>query len=76
MKREEREQYYKIAEWERKEKSGQYTLNRKILVKDDGRNSPAEDFANNVEAYFSQENENFLKNKNPNIYKWMRNYFK
>ena len=61
--------YEKVAGW----KVGVYSNgHRKVFVASDGQYSPSEDFANNVEYYLYEEI--VLKNKNPKIYKWIKQF--
>ena len=67
--------YDTVAEW-RDDKS-QGTLikkinNRKNFVASDGRDSPSEDFANNIEYYLYEKK--LFKQKNPQIYKWVKQF--
>ncbi len=53
---------------------GVYIHNRTSFSESDGKNSPEEDFANNVEHYFANH-ENFKKNF-PRIYGWINKFTK
>lgn len=69
--------YLEVAKWKKVSgANGKRRLKpfRKKFVKEDGVNSPDEDFSNNVESYFSHKKK--IKKLNPSIYQWMENFFK
>lgn len=73
----EKGQYWKVASWMEVQHSSNNTQIiplRDKFVEPDGRFSPAEDFSNNIESFFSREKR--IKNLNPKIYKWIEFYFK
>nr|WP_295902548.1 hypothetical protein [uncultured Bdellovibrio sp.] len=51
----------------------QYISRKDGFVQDDGRESPDEDFSNNLEYYLFEPQT--LKKATPNAYKWMNNHF-
>ena len=74
MNKQDRDRYLAVSQWSKEKSKDTHTTQRKGFVKRDGIDSPNEDFANNVESYFSLPG--LLKKKNPDIHEWMKHYFK
>jgi Mlc titration factor MtfA (ptsG expression regulator) len=72
-----KDKYLHVAKWEDSNSSGKNSkmiVYRSKFVKEDGKLYPDEDFANNVESYFSKDQK--IKKLNPKIFKWIDQFFK
>ncbi|MNJ92605.1 hypothetical protein D3C87_102780 [compost metagenome] len=74
LSKEQREDYGFTTNWFSLDKAKDKYISRKDgFVQDDGRESPEEDFSNNVEYYLFAPNE--LKKITPHAYRWIENHF-
>lgn len=58
LSKEERESYYKAAQWEFDKSQKIYTTVRKSFSAEDGKINPEEDFSNNIEYFYFSKNRN------------------
>ncbi len=70
-------EYLKVAEWtdtlSTLDKNSGFQTERTSFVEADGKDSPEEDFANNIEYFLAEPNT--LKDKNPKIFQWIKQRF-
>lgn len=70
----ERREYWFVTNWFPADPENNTFISRKDgFVQDDGRESPEEDFANNVESFLYEPEK--LQKVTPHAYKWMKRHF-